>query len=62
MNEELTLLKEYIEACGLKPREFTKEDLVNLSNDLYDAGEFGLARLMDGLKNGEELAEYVEEE
>lgn len=62
MSEELTLLKEYIDSLGLDPKTMTRQDLVTLSNELFDADEEGLARLVGGLKNGEELAEYVGEE
>ena len=61
MSEELVLLKEYIESSGIKPEEFTMDDLVSLSNELYDAGEFGLARLVGSLKDPKELIEYVGE-
>jgi len=59
MSEELTVLKEYIDGFGVKPEDFTKEDLVKLSNELYDAGEYGLARLVADLSGAEELLEYV---
>lgn len=62
MSEELTLLKEYIESLGLTPKTMTKQDLVTLSNELFDVDEEGLARLVGSLKTGEELAEYVGEE
>ncbi len=61
MSEELVLLKEYMDSLGLSQKELDRTDLINLSNELYDAGEFGLARLVGGLRP-EELREYVGEE
>ena len=62
MSEELIVLKEYIESLGLNQKALTNEDLVVLKNELKDAGEFGLARLVEGLSGPEELLEYVGEE
>jgi hypothetical protein len=62
VSEELVLLKEYIQALNLEPSKMTSQDLVVLSNELYDAGEFGLARLVGGLKEPSELMDYVGEE
>ena len=62
MSEELVLLREYIQALNLEPNRMTLQDLVSLSNELYDAGEFGLARLVGGLREPSELWEYVGEE
>ena len=59
MSEELTVLKEYIDSLGFDPKTMTKQDLVTLSNELFDADEEGLARLVGGLKNGQELVDYV---
>lgn len=62
MFEELVLLKEYISGLGLNQNKMTDEDLIVLKNELKDAGEFGLARLVEGLSGPEELLEYVGEE
>ena len=62
MSEELVLLREYIQALNLEPNRMTLQDLVALSNELYDAGEFGLARLVGGLKEPNDIWDYVEEE
>jgi hypothetical protein len=62
VSEELVLLKEYIEALNMEPTKMTEQDLVTLSNALYDASEFGLARLVGGLKDPQELLDYVGEE
>lgn len=62
MSEELTVLKEYIDSLGFNPKTMTKEDLVTLSNELFQADEEGLARLVGGLKSVEELLDYVGEE
>ncbi len=59
MSEELTVLKEYIDSLGLDPKTMTRQDLVTLSNELFDADEEGLARLVGGLKSGQELVDYV---
>ncbi len=47
---------------GIDKKVLTNEDLVNLANTLNDAGEFGLARFVEGLNGPEELLEYVGEE
>lgn len=62
MSEELTVLKEYIDSLGFDPKKMTKQDLVTLSNELYDADEEGLARLVGGLKSPQELMDYVGDE
>jgi hypothetical protein len=62
VSEDLTVLKEYLEGLNLKPTKMAEEDLVLLKNELKDAGEFGLARLIEGLSGPEELLEYVGEE
>lgn len=62
MSEELVLLKEYMWGMGIDKKVLTNEDLVNLANTLNDAGEFGLARFVEGLNGPEELLEYVGEE
>ena len=62
MSEDLTVLKEYLEGLNLKPTKMTDEDLVLLRDELKDAGEFGLARLIDGLSGPQELLDYVGEE
>jgi hypothetical protein len=59
VSEELTVLKEYIDSLGLDPKTMTRQDLVTLSNELFDADEEGLARLVGGLKSGQELVDYV---
>lgn len=62
MSEELTVLKEYIQGLGINPKNTTKEELTLLKEELMDAGEFGLARLVKELNGPEELLEYVGEE
>lgn len=62
MSEELVLLKEYIQGLNLDLKALTNEDLSVLKNELKDVGEFGLARLIEGLNGPEELLEYVGED
>jgi hypothetical protein len=62
MSEELTVLKEYYQGLGLGQKELSMADVVALKNELLDAGEFGLARLVAGLSTPQELLDYVGEE
>lgn len=62
MSEELIVLKEYIDSLGFEPKTMTKEDLVTLKNELKEAGEMGLSRLIASLSGPEELLDYVGEE
>ena len=62
VSEELIVLKEYIESLGFDPTNMSMDDLINLKNELKNAGEFGLARLVSTLNNPGELLEYVGEE
>jgi hypothetical protein len=62
VSEELVLLKEYIESLRFDPNTMTLEDLTILSDTLNEAGEFGLAGLVEGLEYPYELLEYIGEE
>jgi hypothetical protein len=62
MSEELTVLKEYYESLGLNQKVMTVDDLLLLKNELTEAGEFGLARLVSGMTSPEDLLDYVGEE
>ena len=59
MSEELIVLKEYIQGLGFDPRSATARNLYDLRAALLDAGEFGLARFVYGLRVPEELMEYI---
>lgn len=57
--EELTVLVEYFDSLGLNRTKLTREDLVNLKNELKEAGEFGLARLVESLEDPQDLLDYI---
>ena len=62
MSEELVLLKEYAESLGLIGKELTHDDLVDLKQELRDAGEMGLANFISALGGPKELEDYLVEE
>lgn len=62
MSEELTVLKEYFEGLGFNKETLTKENVDQLSAELFDAGELGLAKFVSNLNSPEELLEYIGEE
>lgn len=59
MSADLTLLKEYMDGLRLDRNNLTADDLAALENELKDAGEYGLARLVAGLTTPQELLDYV---
>jgi len=60
MNEEIEVLKQYIEMLGLdKKSSLTTDDINNLSNSLYEADEFVLSNYITNLKNPSELEDLL---
>jgi hypothetical protein len=62
MSEELTVLNEYYMSLGLNQKEITLDDLANLKEELLEAGEYGLARLVGSFSSPQDLLDYVGEE
>jgi hypothetical protein len=60
VSEVLVILKEYVESLGLNKKTLTDKEILLLVNELREAEEFGLARLVSGFKKPEELWDYVE--
>lgn len=62
MQEDLEILKGYIEGLGLinKP-SLELSDWIALKTDLHDAGEFGLALWVDSLGSPGALEEFIRE-
>lgn len=60
MNEEIEVLKGYVESLGLNEKEnLTKSDLRELSASLRDADEDSLANYVDQLGTPEALKEFI---
>jgi hypothetical protein len=61
MTEEGIVLKEYFDSLGLDEENLSKEDLIQLKNELKEAGELGLANWVGNLKDPNELLDYIGE-
>ena len=60
MNEEIEVLRQYVEALGLHEKDkITEEDRKNLIHDLNEAFETGLARYVKGLGGPAELEDLI---
>lgn len=60
MNEELEVLKQYVESLGLHDKTgITNEDWLSLIDDLTQGSETGLARYVKNLGGPEELEDLI---
>ncbi|CAM6004835.1 unnamed protein product [Sphagnum balticum] len=60
MDEELEVLKQYVESLGLHEKTgIVMGDVASLRTALREADEFGLADYMERLKGPEELEDLI---
>jgi hypothetical protein len=60
MDEELEVLKQYVESLGLHEKSgLTTDDVSNLRNDLLESDESSLANYVTALKTPAALEDFI---